>query len=243
MLKFCIVIILITINIAKACNKICEYKPNNLDQVCFSKARECLWLKCDQNNGKLMIWIRQSNNLNTTVFNASSGIPADLSNFYETDSPIDLNITYVRSVDSGLDSFLTFNSRTKDLICKFNILVYDSSWNGSLTIQNETKLLNSSETFNIELKTFNKKVNFTYQYEAMPLDYLTLNNTKLEAEMCDGTLPWLNCLVAQDVDLNLERCTKNIDLHLSYNYSNNYTGLQEAIKIKNFTHSIFFKCK
>lgn len=238
MLKFCIAIICLIINIVNACKNECEYDKNNMNQICYIKAQDCLLLKCTAMDD-IPLWVRQSNGTNTTIT-----VGQQLTDIYFSKSSKQLNITYVRSIDSGLNSFLAFRLLDEQLICKFNVFVYDSNWNGSLTVHDQTKVINSTEAFNIELKTFTKRVNFTYQYEAMPLDYLTVNNTKIiETESCEATLSWLNCLIARDVDLNLKRCTQNFDLYLGYNFENDYSSIQDEIKIKNYTHNIVFRCK
>ncbi|CAF0857296.1 unnamed protein product [Brachionus calyciflorus] len=239
MLKFFILaIIFVIIKLSNGCNNKCQYQSNNENKICYGKAQECILLICNVESNKFPKWIRQSLEVNTTIVDISGGILNNIT-LYQPVNKNELNLTSLRAIDSGLNSFLTFID--EKLECKFNIFGFDlDNWNGTLTIFDDSKQINSSENFNIELKTFSKKLNFTYQYEALPLDHLTFNETILNSETCEGNFPWLNCLVARDVKIDLPKCIKNLNLHLGYKYENDYSGLQTQPQTRNFTHSLTF---
>lgn len=116
---------------------------------------------------------------------------------------------------------------------------------GSLNILNTTKPIDSPESFNLEIQSFSQPLNFTYQFEALPLDYLTFNNMTLESELCESSKPWLKCLVAKSNDLfTLESCIDNFEVLFSYGFNNleEYSN-NVSIQVKNFTQKFNLFCK
>lgn len=224
------------INLTNACDQTCTYQADKPDKICFGKAGECMLLKCDSIDN-VPYWIRQYNNVNDTIWNASQGILSVYSPYYNSGDIKELLILGLRSIDTGMKSFIATN---KNNLCVFNIFAASDKWNGSLSIFDETRHINATDNFNVVLNTFSKRVNFTYQFEALPLDYLTWNNTRLSTDLCEADQSSLSCLIAEDVDLNLEKCTNSFQLDLSYGYNTDFSSFQ-TIVVRNFTHNLVFR--
>lgn len=237
MLKLYALLIGLFVTKALGCNNLCTYDKNNPQNICYVKARDCLILVC-QEISNLPIWIRQSNQTNETLVENSM---LYFSNSYKTPDLFKLNISSVEAIDSGVESFFGL-WKNGNSSCKFNVFAYDlDNWNGTLSVSDQTKSINSTEKFNLELKTFNKDIQLLYKYEALPLEYLTFNESRLRTTDCQSTIPWLTCLQAE-FDLKVNKCTNSLSNTFGYGYDSNYSSISN-LKSKNYSHTFLFTCK
>ena len=101
------------------------------------------------------------------------------------------------------------------------------------------------QPFEIKLESFDNKVNFSYALEALPLDFLTRNNTRLLTQECDNkTKPYLNCLQSI-VPLQFDICTNSYSFNLSYdfNYGSDYAANGISLSAQIYPFNVLIQCK
>lgn len=235
MLKLYMLLIGIFMHQVLGCTNVCKYDKENPTKICYAKALDCLILECNEIKD-LPIWIRQSNQTNVTLAqNFMNYFP----NSYNISSYFKLVILSVQAVDSGVDSFFVVRENTQ---CKFSVFAYDlNNWNGTLSVSGKTKLVNSTESFDVELKTFSKNIPISLKYEALPIDYLLFNESRIDSSECQGTMPWLNCLQA-DFELELNKCVDRLNYTVGYGFEYDYSPVTNLTP-KNYSHSLSISCK
>ncbi len=113
---------------------------------------------------------------------------------------------------------------------------------GSSTYQ-----IQSEMSIKFIIESYKEALNFTFKYEALPLDYLKVNDQRVTSNKCSTQQSsWLNCFET-DVLLNVQKCQNNIPFTLSYGFYNEdqYIGCQQRIPIvpKNYSKNIEISCK
>ena len=82
-----------------------------------------------------------------------------------------------------------------------------------------------------------------YRVEALPLDHLLVNSYPVDAKPCQAENSDLNCLEFNLLSaINLEKCTDNVKIYLSYSF-NNSEWYSQQIKPMTFIASIDLRCK
>ena len=113
---------------------------------------------------------------------------------------------------------------------------------GNVTIGSETRRLNDTLAFETKISSFDDQVKFSYIIEALPLDYLTRNNSIITAQPClNPNSTSLNCLNATDT-IKFEKCTNRYSFNLSYNYDLDYSSNVTIIK-PTYSPTVNILCK
>ena len=178
----------------KTCNEKCISKWEE-EAECLRPIKESLTLECTSSD--FVYFVRKFDNKNITSFLSFFD---DNSNYsYIEGSYNKLVINKLRTIDSGSSSFqaIELTSDTNKRYCSFSIYVYDlKQKEGTLTFGPSLYKIESEEKIDIKIESYKQSLlNFTYKYEALPLDYLTVNGKRVEeANACKNkTNDWLNC--------------------------------------------------
>jgi hypothetical protein len=107
------------------------------------------------------------------------------------------------------------------------------------------KQLVASENFDIEISSFQQKVNYSVKYQALPLSNLIINGVVAKTSQCTASVSWVNCLQTDTLDLQVTKCTNDYSLNITYKIDNNeeFTNASVPISIANYTNTINLKCK
>ena len=135
--------------------------------------------------------------------------------------------------------------QTDNFLILISLKADASETTGNLTIDSITRrLVDYNTPFEIRLESFDNKVNFNYALEALPLDFLTRNNTRLLTQECNNkTKPWLKCLQSS-VPLQFDICTNSYSFNLSYefNYASEYAANGITISSQIYPFNILIQC-
>lgn len=109
----------------------------------------------------------------------------------------------------------------------------------------QTKKLDANEKFEITIDSFQQNVNYSVKYEALPLTNLIINNEVVKTKPCNASLSWLNCLQTEKIDLQIEKCTNEYDLNITYEVDQTevFSNATVPISIANYTNKIILRCK
>jgi hypothetical protein len=109
-----------------------------------------------------------------------------------------------------------------------------------------TDLTNATDIV-VSIDSFNDNFQYDYELENLPLDYLKVNDkivATTAVEACEPHTPWLNCLRAENVQLQTKRCVQTYPIELSYGFVpfDNSTTAAYQTQIKRFTPNIQLQC-
>ncbi len=100
----------------------------------------------------------------------------------------------------------------------FNDIDTDSF--GSLIIGTDTKPIDSVIPYELTIASFKESFNFTYVYEALPLNKLIKDNVLLPSKPCQleaRNKTWLECLVSAS-NITFDKNINSSRFNLSYDY-------------------------
>lgn len=117
---------------------------------------------------------------------------------------------------------------------------------GNFTINGATKYVESTQTLIANIDSFSTKIYYNYTLEALPLDFLIVNNTRVQSDPC--TFPslqsWLRCYKTDEIEFNLQRCVSNYRIDLSYGFNEFLPySINPLYTPKTFIQNINLQCK
>ena len=115
-----------------------------------------------------------------------------------------------------------------------------------MTIDNDTRNINSTDSWNFEISAFDDPIDYQFSIETLPIDSLTIDKKIVNSTECSNLQNSnLKCLKSNEFRLNLTKCANNMTLTFSYNinFNNEFKSQNIQIAPKNFTHLITFFCK
>ena len=102
----------------------------------------------------------------------------------------------------------------------------------------------NTATIDTGLFPLNARLGYTYRYEALPLEYLVVNETRVTTQKCNASsATWLNCLQTSGLSIVLNRCIANQELRLAYDFEDPEGFLGTKVTKRNFTVSLNFRCE
>ena len=104
---------------------------------------------------------------------------------------------------------------------------------GKLKFGQTTWEISSDQGISFQIESYKQTLNFTYKYEALPLDYLIVNSEDIGGKECKmKNSDWLNCFES-DILLNIGKCQNNIRYNFSYGFkdADSYVGCQQRAPI------------
>lgn len=88
----------------------------------------------------------------------------------------------------------------------------------------------STNAITLDIDTFSDQIEWSYDLESLPLNYLLVNGEKIKTTVCQAQKEWLNCLKSDPIEFNLEKCKSNYQVNLSYGFD----GFDEYINDNQF---------
>jgi hypothetical protein len=104
---------------------------------------------------------------------------------------------------------------------------------GRLKFGQTTWLISSDQSISFQIESYKQTLNFTYKYEALPLDYLIINDQNVGGKECETKQSeWLNCFESDNL-LSIQKCQNSIKYNFSYGFkeADSYIGCQQKSSI------------